>query len=65
MRILCRLLAAGPPSQVTHRALLALRVLSEREPDRAAIVRAGAFNACLPYSWLVMSTSKSSSSLAG
>ena len=41
MQKLCRLLGSGPESEATHRALLALRILTDRESDRMAIMRAG------------------------
>lgn len=36
-----RLLAAGPDKECTHRALLALRILTIKEVDRMSIYRAG------------------------
>jgi hypothetical protein len=39
------LLAAGPQSEAAHRALLAMRILTDSEADRAAIMRAGG----IPY----------------
>ncbi|BDA42755.1 probable vacuolar protein 8 at N-terminal half [Coccomyxa sp. Obi] len=38
---LVTLLAAGPDSEAAHRALLALRILTDREGDRSAILRSG------------------------
>lgn len=38
---LVTLLAAGPESEAAHRALLALRIMTDTEGDRAAVVRAG------------------------
>ncbi|KAK9909768.1 hypothetical protein WJX75_007136 [Coccomyxa subellipsoidea] len=38
---LVALLAAGPESEAAHRALLALRILTDREGDRVAILKAG------------------------
>lgn len=39
------LLANGPECESTHRALLALRILTDREEDRVAIMEAGGFSA--------------------
>lgn len=36
-----KLLFGGPNSESTHRALLALRILTDKEIDRMAILRAG------------------------
>lgn len=38
---LVNLLAAGPEAECTHRALLALRILTDKETDRLAILKAG------------------------
>ena len=38
---LVKLLHYGPNSESTHRALLALRILTDKEIDRLAILRAG------------------------
>ena len=38
---LVNLLAAGPDAECTHRALLALRILTDKETDRLAILKAG------------------------
>ncbi|KAK9817315.1 hypothetical protein WJX72_012543 [[Myrmecia] bisecta] len=38
---LVNLLAAGPEAECTHRALLALRILTDKEADRLAILKAG------------------------
>lgn len=38
---LVNLLAAGPDAECTHRALLALRILTDKETDRVAILKAG------------------------
>lgn len=38
---LVALLASGPGSEAAHRALLALRILTDREGDRMAILKAG------------------------
>lgn len=35
------LLTFGPDSECTHRALLALRILTDKEPDRLAILKSG------------------------
>ena len=51
MQKLCRLLQAGPKAEATHRALLALRILTDREGDRVAIMRAGAPS---PYTLLLL-----------
>lgn len=38
---LVSLLASGAETECTHRALLALRILTDKEADRLAILRAG------------------------
>ena len=38
---LVSLLTAGPEAECTHRALLALRILTDKEADRLAILKAG------------------------
>ena len=38
---LVNLLAAGAEAECTHRALLALRILTDKETDRLAILKAG------------------------
>ena len=38
---LVSLLASGAETECTHRALLALRILTDKEGDRLAILRAG------------------------
>lgn len=38
---LVMLLAANPKSEAAHRALLALRILTDTEGDRTAVVKAG------------------------
>lgn len=35
------LLSAGPDAEATHRALLALRILTDKEADRVTILKAG------------------------
>ena len=44
---LVRLLAAGPEADCTHRALLALRIVTDREADRMAILKVHAIPAVL------------------
>ena len=41
---LVSLLTAGPEAECTHRALLALRILTDKEADRLAILKAGGIN---------------------
>ena len=41
------LLAAGPDADCTHRALLALRIVTDREADRHAILKVNRYTCCL------------------